>query len=71
MLHLPDIFDYEDYNDPLINTVAWSINLKAQGYTNPSWQSLYRAFSGELKLIAQGNDDNAEFAKYCMKKLLL
>lgn len=68
MLALPFI---EDDNHAILRSVAWSINLKHEGYDNPSWQALYRAFHSPLRAIMQDQDEHSDLAKSFLRTLSL
>jgi hypothetical protein len=52
--------EYETHENFLLETVAWSINLKHKGYLNPSWQSLYRSYAKELQSVSEEHADTAQ-----------
>jgi hypothetical protein len=69
---LPEsMFDYEEDFQPLIDTVQWSINLKRNGFSNPSWQSLYRAYRSELHDLSKTDLEIAETALSFLRILSL
>ena len=62
-MYLPtQMFEYEDSADILIKTITWSLNLKAQDFQNPSWQSLYRCYALSLRDLSKTDHEHAEMA---------
>ena len=71
-MYLPSqMFEYEDSTDILINTVMWSLNLKARHFQNPSWQSLYRGYATSLRELGKTAHEHAGQARRFLRTLSL